>query len=93
MPSSLFTLPKIEVNKAGLVDILGDHGSTNVQGETVKKLDVFANEQFIAALGAGGECCAIASEENEDIIHIDNVANAVKNSKGVPLPSKKSVGT
>ncbi len=61
-----------EVNKAGLVDILGDAGSVNVQGESVKKLDVFANEQFIAALSSGGECCAIASEENEEIIPIQN---------------------
>src|SRR5687767_9003661 len=61
-----------EVNKAGLADILGEAGEINIQGETVKKLDVFANEQFIAALSAGGECCAIASEENEDIIPIDN---------------------
>lgn len=60
-----------EVNKAGLVEILGDTGEVNVQGEQVKKLDVFANEQFIAALKAGGEVCAIASEENEDIIPID----------------------
>ena len=60
-----------EVNKAGLADILGEAGATNVQGEAVKKLDVFANEQFIAALSVGGECCGIASEENEEIIHID----------------------
>lgn len=64
------------VNKAGLMDILGDAGNTNVQGEEVKKLDVMANEQFIAALSSGGECRAIASEENEDIIHIDNEVNA-----------------
>src|SRR6266478_3111653 len=61
-----------EVNKAGLVEILGETGEVNVQGEKVKKLDVFANEQFIAALKAGGECCAIASEENEEIIPIDS---------------------
>ena len=61
-----------EVNKAGLADILGDEGSINVQGEEVKKLDVFANKQFIAALSAGGECAAIASEEDDDIIHINN---------------------
>jgi fructose-1,6-bisphosphatase I len=60
-----------EVNKAGLVEILGETGETNVQGEAVKKLDIFANNQFIAALKAGGECCAMASEENEDIITID----------------------
>ena len=59
-----------EVNKAGLVDILGEHGTTNIQGERVKKLDVYANEQFIAALGSGGETSAIASEENDDLVPI-----------------------
>lgn len=61
-----------EVNKAGLAEILGETGETNVQGEKVKKLDVFANDQFIAAFKAGGEVCAIASEENDDIIPIDS---------------------
>ena len=61
-----------EVNKAGLADILGDHGETNVQGEDQKKLDVYANDQFIKALGAGGECIAIASEENEDLVEIQS---------------------
>ncbi len=70
-----------EVNKAGLVEILGETGETNVQGEKVKKLDVFANEQFIAALKAGGEVCAIASEENEEIIPIDSEVS--KNAKYV----------
>ena len=59
-----------EVNKAGLVDILGEYGTTNVQGESVKKLDVYANEQFISALGSGGETRAIASEENDDLVPI-----------------------
>jgi len=70
-----------EVNKAGLVEILGETGETNVQGERVKKLDVFANDQFIAALKAGGEVCAIASEENDDIIPIDTEIS--KNAKYV----------
>jgi fructose-1,6-bisphosphatase I len=61
-----------EVNKAGLVDILGTTGATNVQGEDVQKLDVFANKRFIAALKLGGECCGIASEENEDLIIIQD---------------------
>lgn len=61
-----------EVSKAGLVEILGETGEVNVQGEKVKKLDVFANEQFIAAFKAGGEVCAIASEENDEIITIDS---------------------
>ena len=57
-----------EVNKAGLVDILGSAGTTNVQGEEVKKLDVFANTRFIAALELGGQCRGVASEENKDFI-------------------------
>src|SRR3984885_1828311 len=60
-----------EVNKAGLMDILGQAGSTNIQGENQQKLDVYANEQFISALRSGGECCIVASEENEDIIRLD----------------------
>ncbi|MEP7264615.1 MAG: class 1 fructose-bisphosphatase, partial [Bacteroidota bacterium] len=65
-----------EVNKAGLVDILGDYGTTNIQGEGQKKLDVFANDQFIKALSYGGECCAVASEENEDLVSIDSAVSA-----------------
>jgi len=61
-----------EVNKAGLMDILGSAGATNIQGENQQKLDVYANDQFIAALSSGGECCIVASEENEDIIPIDS---------------------
>jgi len=60
-----------EVRSAGLNNILGDFGSTNVQGEEVKKLDVFANEQFIHALKERGEVCAIASEENEGMIEFN----------------------
>jgi fructose-1,6-bisphosphatase I len=60
------------INKAGLVDILGDAGTTNVQGEGQKKLDIYANEQFIAALKSGGECCIVVSEENDEYIYIDS---------------------
>ncbi|HJP62250.1 MAG TPA: class 1 fructose-bisphosphatase [Mucilaginibacter sp.] len=60
-----------EVNKAGLADILGNNGTINIQGEGQKKLDVYANEQFISALKHGGECCIVASEENDDYIHLD----------------------
>lgn len=62
-----------EVNKAGLADINGDHGETNIQGEAQKKLDVFANNHFINALKYGGMVCAIASEENEELIVYDNL--------------------
>ena len=46
-----------EVNKAGLADILGATTQENIQGETQQKLDVFADDQFIAALKNGGEAC------------------------------------
>jgi fructose-1,6-bisphosphatase I len=61
-----------EVNKAGLADILGENGTMNIQGEGQKKLDVYANEQFISALKHGGECCIVASEENDNIIYLDS---------------------
>src|SRR5215217_2458030 len=60
-----------EVNKAGLVDIIGEAGTENIQGENQKKLDVYANEQFISALTYGGECCIIVSEENDEYLHIE----------------------
>jgi fructose-1,6-bisphosphatase I len=60
------------VNKAGLADILGEAGTINIQGEGQKKLDVYANEQFISALKHGGECCIVVSEENDECIHIES---------------------
>ena len=68
-----------EVNKAGLMDILGEVGTINIQGECQKKLDVFANEQFISALTSGGECCIVASEENDEFVPID--AEVSKNAR------------
>ncbi|TAE58251.1 MAG: class 1 fructose-bisphosphatase, partial [Bacteroidetes bacterium] len=52
----------------GLVDILGLTGETNVQGEKVQKLDIFANEQMVDALFKGRMVCAVGSEENEDFL-------------------------
>lgn len=57
-----------EVNRAGLADILGEMGSTNIQGEDQKKLDVLANDLFIRALRAGEKCCGVASEELDDFV-------------------------
>lgn len=68
-----------EVNKAGLVDILGEAGTINVQGEGQKKLDIYANEQFISALRSGGECCVVASEEHDECIYIESEIS--KNAK------------
>jgi len=61
-------LVRREVVRAGLVDILGFAGSTNVQGEEVKKLDLFANEKIISAIGQHGRFAIMGSEENEGII-------------------------
>ncbi len=63
-----------EVNKAGLVNILGLTGEINVQGEQVRKLDDFANRVLIYRLQRAGVVCAMASEENADIIEVpDNM--------------------
>ena len=61
-----------EVNKAGLVDILGGVGETNIQGEDQQKLDVLANEKFIQALRKREIVCGIASEEEDDFISINS---------------------
>ncbi len=73
----------VEVNKAGLVDILGDANTVNVQGEDVKKLDVFANNQFMGVLKHGISCAGIASEELDDFIAFDDEVS--RNSKYVCL--------
>lgn len=59
-----------KVRSAGLVDILGSNDTSNVQGEVQQKLDVIANEIIIKAMDHGGRLCAMASEEEPDIIHI-----------------------
>ena len=60
----------LEVNKAGLVDILGFTGENNKSGDQVKKLDIYAHEMLIKAMDHGGHFCVMASEEEEDIIHL-----------------------
>jgi len=59
-----------EVNRAGLVDLLGVTGDVNVQGEKVRKLDEFANQALIHRMERSGLICAMSSEENADIIKI-----------------------
>lgn len=60
----------LEVNKAGLVDIIGFTGDNNVHGEQVKKLDMYAHDMMVRAMDHGGHLCVMASEEEEDVIHI-----------------------
>jgi len=64
-----------EVNKAGLVNILGVEGTENSSGETVQKLDVYANNKLIECLQNSGECCGVASEELDEFIAFPNVAD------------------
>lgn len=61
-----------ETNRAGLANIGGAFGQTNVQGEEQQKLDVIANIRFMRALSKGGEVCAIVSEEEDEVIDLQN---------------------
>jgi len=59
-----------EVNKAGLVDILGNAGNTNIQGEDQQKLDIYANDVFMKTLIDRDIVCGVASEEEDDFVII-----------------------
>lgn len=59
-----------DLRRAGLINILGATGETNVQGEAVKKLDVLANETFLKAFQYSGLVCALASEELEEPVYL-----------------------
>lgn len=61
-----------EVNKAGLVDIIGTSGEMNVQGEHQQKLDLYANDKFIQTLTNRNIVCGIASEEEDDFITVNS---------------------
>jgi fructose-1,6-bisphosphatase I len=61
-----------EINKAGLIDIMGAIGSQNSTGEAQQKLDVLANIRFTRALTKGGEVCALISEETESYVDLNN---------------------
>ena len=61
-----------EVNKAGLVDIVGTVGDTNIQGEEQQKLDIYANDKFIQTLSNRNIVCGIASEEEDSFITINS---------------------
>ncbi len=72
-----------KVNKAGLQDILGAVGTTNIQGETQMKLDVFADNALLNAVKWGGQVCGVGSEENEKYTAFDSEVN--RKSKYVML--------
>ena len=59
-----------EVNRAGLADIFGSAGDRNVSGDTVQKLDQYAQDAFVRAMQASGTLCAMASEELESVLEV-----------------------
>jgi fructose-1,6-bisphosphatase I len=61
-----------EVNKAGLIDLMGAIGTQNMAGDDQQKLDVLANIRFTRALMKGGEVCALVSEESESFVDLNN---------------------
>lgn len=68
-----------KINKAGLVDLIGAVGNTNIQGEDQQKLDVYANEVFIQTLVNREIVCGIASEENDNFITIEGLDESHNN--------------
>lgn len=67
------------INKAGLIDIIGGSGDTNVQGEDQQKLDVYAKDIFIKAIINRDVACGIVSEENDDFIILNGKDNSINN--------------
>lgn len=72
-----------QVRKAGLTDVLGSHGATNVQGEEQMKLDVFSDDTLVHILKNSADCAGIASEENDNQVAFEDTYSA--NSKYVVL--------
>ena len=68
-----------KINKAGLVDIIGSSGEINIHGENQQKLDVYADEVFIGSLLSSGECCGVATEENENEIVFSDTLHPKEN--------------
>lgn len=66
----------LEVNRAGLIDLLGFTGQTNIQGEEVKKLDKYANEILTHVMKTSGHTCAVCSEEEEFFIPVEPLYEA-----------------
>jgi len=63
----------VEVNKAGLGEILGAAEKENQTGDNVQKLDIFSNEKMIEFLANSGECCGVASEELDEFVSLPKV--------------------
>lgn len=80
-----------DVRKAGLIDILGSQGSTNVQGEEQKKLDVIADEIFTNALSRCGEVSMVVSEEKDEPVFVVGSENAAYYVNIDPLDGSSNI--
>src|ERR1700761_552703 len=67
-----------KVRRAGLLDVLGSAGETNVQGETQQKLDVYANQALLHCLGLRDTVAILVSEENEEPVRFDRAPETGK---------------
>jgi len=67
-----------KVRRAGLLDVLGSAGETNVQGETQQKLDVYANQALLHCLGLRDTVAILVSEENEEPVTFDRARETGK---------------
>jgi fructose-1,6-bisphosphatase I len=67
-----------KIRQAGLLDILGSAGETNVQGETQQKLDVYANHALLHCLGVRESVAVLVSEENEEPVVFDRAPDTGK---------------
>ncbi|MFT4022654.1 MAG: hypothetical protein QM664_02575 [Flavihumibacter sp.] len=63
------------VNQAAIADVIGEYGVTNIQGESVQKLDALANDCFTKVLRNSIYCAGMVSEENEDPVIFDDEKN------------------
>jgi len=59
------------IRRAGILDVMGESGTINVQDEVQKKLDQIAHRELVRALRKGGECCLIGSEEQADTVSLN----------------------
>jgi fructose-1,6-bisphosphatase I len=66
------------IRRAGLLDVAGSAGETNVQGEVQQKLDVYANEALLHCLGVRDAVAVLVSEENEEPVTFDRAPETGK---------------
>src|SRR6516164_11590785 len=71
-------MTQAKVRRAGLLDIVGEAGTTNIQGERQQKLDVYANQALLHCLRMRDDVAILASEEDEDAVLFEGRADSGK---------------